>query len=42
MNMLIIICIVFLYSLEIFAQSRYEIDKKTFQFENKEVQLRFH
>ena len=39
MKTLIFICIVSLYNLEIFAQSKFEIDQKTVQFENKEIQL---
>jgi dienelactone hydrolase len=39
MKALLIICTVFLYNLEIFAQSKFEMDQKTIQFENKEVQL---
>jgi dienelactone hydrolase len=39
MKALLIICTVFRYNLEIFAQSKFEIDQKTIQFENKEVQL---
>jgi esterase/lipase len=39
MKTLLIICIVFLYNLEILAQPKFEIDQKTVQFANKEIQL---